>query len=175
MAISGAGEPPRAMLDLVLDQIDGAVSAGLYVAAMMAAITVPDICAALRSPDGETKPDRYEDWYHTYMGKHYGASLSADTCYKLRCRLLHQGTQQGLVGGPTRLFFLARPGPLVMGTSRMNDTLMIGVPTFCARVREAAKEWVEGNDPQVITNSQKLIREHPDGFRPFIRGYPVVG
>ena len=132
MAISGAGEPPRAMLDLVLDQIDGAVSAGLYVAAMMAAITVPDICAALRSPDGETKPDRYETGTTCTWGSTTGLHFLLTRATRAAVQTASPRNPAGASRWADSVVFPCQARTLVMGTSRMNDTLMIGVPTFCA-------------------------------------------
>lgn len=166
------------VLDLLLIQIDGAVSAGLYVLAMMAAVTVPDICSALRSQNGQTSARQYRKWYDDYAARHFAGmvSLSANTCYQLRCRLLHEGTQQNLVGHQTRVLFLPTTG-ITMDMCQADDALIVDVPRFCSRIRLAAEEWemAEGNSTQVLSNAAKLVRVHPNGIPPFIVGAPVVG
>jgi hypothetical protein len=165
------------MLDLLLDQTDRACKAGIYVLALMGAIVVPDICAALRSPDGETTADRYRAWYDDFAAHHFGEDIpiSAKVCYKLRCRLLHQGIQQGLTDGTERVFFCPTPH-VVVTRAHLQGALWIDVPDFCSSMAEAAREWErqEGNDPQVKANAQRLIQLHPNGLQPYT-AEPVVG
>ena len=132
---------------------------GLYVVAMMAALTVPDICAALRSKNGQTSARQYKKWYEEYVSKHFSGtvSLSSTACYQLRCRMLHEGTQQNLRGVQARVLFLPGPG-MVMDMCQVNDALIVHVPSFCGRIIAAANEWeqTEGSDAHVTANAAKL-------------------
>jgi hypothetical protein len=47
----------------ILRQIEATNEAGYYYVALFSVLTLPDICAALESINGETTGDRYADWY----------------------------------------------------------------------------------------------------------------
>ncbi len=49
-------------MDELLKQIAHADEAGMYLLALMGALSLPDIAAALQSPDGRTNRKRYERW-----------------------------------------------------------------------------------------------------------------
>jgi hypothetical protein len=82
------------MRDL-FQQIDCAVGANLYYVALLAALSLPDICGAMESDDGEATGQRYIAWFNRWVAPKYtvrGApSLTGEVCYYYRCSALHQG------------------------------------------------------------------------------------
>ena len=47
----------------VIAQTDKALDERLYYLALIAALTIPDMAAALESPDGRSSAKRYISWY----------------------------------------------------------------------------------------------------------------
>ncbi len=52
--------------------------------------SLPDVCAALQSPDGRTNRQLYEAWCRGHFPRH--AQLEPTDRYKIRCAVLHQGS-----------------------------------------------------------------------------------
>ncbi len=74
----------------ITSEIERALSAGLYYLALAMSLSLPDICAALESPDGETSGQRYKRWCDVWFLPCYPELTSLDL-YSLRCGVLHQG------------------------------------------------------------------------------------
>ena len=72
---------------------------GYYMAALISALTIPDICGKAEFLDLEKNKKRYVDWYNKYLGKSKKDSFlkvgefyqNGELVYSLRCSLLHQG------------------------------------------------------------------------------------
>jgi len=64
--------------------------------ALMTALTLPDICGKLETPNENSKA-RSVRWLRTWIEPHYTDDelnhvfLSAEDCYALRCSFLHEG------------------------------------------------------------------------------------
>lgn len=88
------------MVDKLILDINNALDAECYFAALMTALTLPDICGKAEYPnDGNGK--RYKEWCKKYVTPHVKPSsphgedmpyLSDEVLYSLRNSLLHQGT-----------------------------------------------------------------------------------
>jgi hypothetical protein len=89
------------MLQLI-DDVNKALDADCYYAALSLALTFPDICGKAEYPKVKTTK-RYKDWYDEYVGKYEQCPceqcqntpmpyLSGEVVYNLRNNLLHQGT-----------------------------------------------------------------------------------
>ena len=73
---------------------------GYYMAALISALTIPDMCGKAEFPDLEKQTKkRYVDWFDKYIGnrekercaQEWMPYLSGELVYSLRCSLLHQG------------------------------------------------------------------------------------
>lgn len=89
------------MLQLI-DDVNKALEAGCYYAALSLVLTLPDICGKAEYPQ-EKIGKRYIDWYDEHIGKYEQCScehckrntppyLSGEVVYSLRNSFLHQGT-----------------------------------------------------------------------------------
>jgi hypothetical protein len=58
-------------MEMILSDIERALTARLYYVAITTALTLPDICAALESPDGTTSGPKYKAWYNLHLGPIY--------------------------------------------------------------------------------------------------------
>jgi hypothetical protein len=105
----------------ILDEIEKALDASLYIIALKSALAIPDICAALEYENNRASRKRYILWYEQWVEKKYiydsksmfigymkgqGVDFSnlpgsfrgdhyvtftSGECYKMRCSMLHQG------------------------------------------------------------------------------------
>ena len=87
------------MIEKLLDDVNKALDADCYFAALALALTLPDICGKAEYPQKGTSR-RYKDWYDEYIGKYEQSPLqeykmpylSGEVVHSLRNSLLHQGT-----------------------------------------------------------------------------------
>lgn len=90
------------MLQLI-DDVNKALDAECYYAALSLALTFPDICGKAEYPQEKSTRKRYKDWYDEHIGEseQYPCEqcknipmpyLSEEVVYSLRNSLLHQGT-----------------------------------------------------------------------------------
>lgn len=90
------------MLQQLIDDVNNALTANCYYAALALALTFPDICGKAEFPK-EGIAQRYIKWYDEYIGKYEKCTcdqchsttmpyLSGEVIYNLRNSFLHQGT-----------------------------------------------------------------------------------
>jgi hypothetical protein len=173
-----------ALVDHLLDEIEQAVSQGLWLLAVTGSLLVPDVAAALRHPSGQTTRARYKAWWvESGLGVAYDGYLSADDAYRYRCSLTHQSSGLHPEAHSGRVLFMP-PGPVTvhkisMGRIGPRQTNAVGldIRAFVADVVGVARGWLNANlgDPVVRRNLEASVRLHPTGLHPFIIGVPVVG
>ena len=87
------------MVNKIVEDINKALDADAYLAALALALMLPDICS--KAEYGDVK-NRYIIWYDEYIGDYDKVGriegeeglpwLSGEVVYSLRCNFLHQGT-----------------------------------------------------------------------------------
>lgn len=90
------------MIERIIIDINKALDAEAYMAALSLVLTLPDICAKAEYGDTMHNRERYEKWYNEYLGQYEKAPtspdeeempyLSGEVVYQLRCAVLHEGT-----------------------------------------------------------------------------------
>lgn len=90
------------MIERIIDDINKALDAEAYMAALSLVLTLPDICAKAEYGDSLHNKERYIKWYDENIGQYEKAPtepgetempyLSGEVVYQLRCSMLHQGT-----------------------------------------------------------------------------------
>jgi hypothetical protein len=170
--------PPAGELEIILSEIERALDAGFYYLAVMVALTLPDICGALESPDGRAHRSRYKDWFRQNLSS-LGWFLTEDDCYSLRCGVLHQGRSEvvGKGASATRVLFkLPDPYHGSVHNCGGEDVLQYEADTFCDEIIEAVRSWYHRTkaNPDFVKNVQNLVRLRPNGFAPFISGVAVI-
>ena len=75
------------MIDRLINEINIALNNGLYLTALISALTLPDVCGKAEYPQLKTSA-RYTRWYDAFVKD---GNLSADDVYALRCGLVHEG------------------------------------------------------------------------------------
>lgn len=93
-------------MDSVVSEVRCCLESGNYRAALVLALTIPDICGLVEHPECRKKSKkRYVAWFNDHILVNYakkftpegGVSESyfdGDMCYSLRCKLLHEGNNQ---------------------------------------------------------------------------------
>jgi hypothetical protein len=174
------------MLDL-LKQTRAAVKAGAFMPALMATLTVPDICGALTSNNGRASGAKYRswlvDWFELNSGTPAARAMGSDQAadlYAFRCSLLHQGSGHPDGRGTRIAFIEPSPGaPQLHNISTEAGGEVIGwlsVPFFVDEMTDAVTRWWEayGQTTTVVRNLERYARRRLDGLAPHVVGAPVV-
>ncbi len=166
-------------MDVILDQITGALRVGLHYLAVTAALTIPDICAALESENGETSKAQYREWYDKWLAHKYPMISSMDM-YRLRCGVVHQGILEPngmqydrivfMVAGGMHCCVSANNGGLAESALQLNAAL------FCMDVIESAQAWYAARKDDVVVarNFSRLLQFRPMGLHPHFFGIPLI-
>lgn len=165
-------------LETVLGEIESALAARLYYAALAVALTLPEICESLAHPNGSLKREsyvRYKEWYRAYMAGRV-PELTDEDCYSLRCGVLHQGRLGRTGMDYARIIFTSRDHGAFMHRNILNDALNLDVATFCRDMISGARAWYDEHkdDEKVIEHLPLLFRWRPGGMAPYIVGLPVL-
>lgn len=90
------------MIDMLIDDVNKALNAEAYMAALALVLTIPDICAKAEYGDSLGNKERYIKWFDKYIGQYEICPredgeeqlpyLSGEVVYSLRNNVLHQGT-----------------------------------------------------------------------------------
>jgi hypothetical protein len=121
----------------LIQQARQAADSRAYFLSLFAALTLPDICAAMSSSDGRTNGERYAAWFDEFVAHRYTAgpdrtpSLSGKDCYYYRCSVLHQGNSQNPKSSYSRILFV-EPGATtsVAHNNVLDDALNLDVQIF---------------------------------------------
>lgn len=168
------------MRDL-LQQIDRATAANLYYVALLAALSLPDICGAMESDAGEATRQKYIAWFDRWVAPRYAVrgapSLTGEVCYYYRCSALHQGRAAHPRMGYSRVLFV-EPGAAtnVFHNNIINDALNIDLRFFIRDLLNGAREWLQQAEgtANYLRNYALFMQRHPNGLAPYIVGVPVI-
>lgn len=164
-------------METILQEMNNAVAAGLFYMAILAALAVPDICAALESPSGRTSGEQYKAWCDQWLLPAYPLLTAADL-WAMRCGVVHQGRSEHPNSQYSRVIFTApTPNRMTFHNNTVGDALNLDISTFCWDVTQAAVAWLNAHqgDPAVQANWPRLMRFYPQGIGewPF-QGVPLV-
>lgn len=162
----------------IIQQVRAANGAGMYYVSLFSALALPDICAALESPNGEASKAKFIAWFDAHVAPRYNGFLDGESCYYFRCSMLHQGSTHHPRGRYSRIIFL-EPGNsgMVFHNNIMNDALNIDVRIFCEDICAAVECWwpTASTQPAFQANIARFVTRHPNGLAPYIVGVPVIG
>lgn len=141
------------MINKLIDEINIALNNGLYLVALTATLTLPDVCGKVEFSTLKTG-ERYKQWYAKYVPD---GNLPADMVYALRCSLLHEGSAK--VKNKDQIHFELMTNrftqPLGIdfcieslvthadGTSEQEITVYVGF--LCTAICKAAKKYYTEN------------------------------
>ncbi len=141
-------------MDDLVKALETAVKNENWYGALFVALTVPDICGYLESPD-DCSQARYERWFKNYMLPKYSSPvgrentqsifLSPSDCYALRCALIHEGREeikdQRARESLERFHFIEPPPNMKIHCNKSNNVLQLQVDIFCKDVLEGLQNW----------------------------------
>ena len=167
------------LMETILKEIERALEARLWYAAVVLALTLPDICAKLEAAPNARKDGqqaRYRRWCRRNLSDTFG--LSDDLCWYLRCGVVHEGRYKHK--DFDRVVFTTPDGGgvhniiLEIGDTRM---LSLHVLIFCEEMMLSVRNWYDAKrDDQVVsTNLQRLVQLRPEGLLPIFKGAVVIG
>lgn len=160
-----------------LNQIQEGLKANLYYLSLFVSLSLPDICGAIDSVDGNATSEKYKKWFDEHVAPKYGGFLTGDDCYRFRCSLFHQGSSQHPKSTYSRVLFVEPTATTsVFHNNVINDALNIDVRIFCNDIVEAAKEWLQKVEKTDLyeENYNKFMKRYPNGLAPYIVGVPVI-
>lgn len=182
-------------MEHLIDQIRGTLRAGFPYAALMLAVSVPDVCANLELPEGRGSDHvklRYLRWYDRYVSPK-GPVLTGNNCYDIRCGKMHQG-QLGSKDLTTVIVFTDDDNMSVVcgdveersadGELKRRWDVLVGISIreFCGMLIAAAEDWHVDwqNNPMIKTNLKHLVRTYEDGYPltddvTFLKGVRCIG
>ncbi|KAF0134743.1 MAG: hypothetical protein FD145_460 [Candidatus Saganbacteria bacterium] len=162
----------------ILNQIQKGLETNLYYLSLFVSLSMPDICGAIESQNGEASGKKYADWFDKYVAPKYNGFLSGDDCYKFRCSLIHQGSSQHPKSNYSRVLFVEPSSTTnIFHKLIMNDALNIDVHIFCNDIVAGVNDWLQKveNSELYKINYDKFMRRYPNGLKPYIVGVPVIG
>ena len=163
----------------LLGQIEIAVNSGLYYLALIASLSIPDICGAIESTNGKATKSKYKNWFNRYVAPKYHGRLTGEDCYYFRCSLLHQGSSQHPNSRYSRIFFVdPSVTRAVHHCNVVNENILnLDVRIFCNDIIYGALDWLrqyEGTD-LFRKNYDKFMKRHPQGLTLYVSSFQIIG
>ncbi|MFT4851228.1 MAG: hypothetical protein ACI83B_003793 [Sediminicola sp.] len=131
--------------------------------ALMTAITLPDICGKLETPNEGSKARSVrwlKAWIEPLYTKQIGANgkehvfLSAEDCYALRCSFLHEGAsnieEQRARKALDDFHFITPRQGMSIHCNQSGNALQLQVDIFCNEVADAIDQWAKS----VLSNQE---------------------
>jgi hypothetical protein len=177
-------------LKQLVSEVQAALDAKLFHAAITVALAIPDICSGLESNPNAvlTTPAKYKAWFDSNLA-HGFAHLTADDCYRLRAGVLHHRKMGRPKARYDRIVFLPPdPSRHLSGETLVaidqggklggvkGRVLQIEVVWFCQQFVAATLRWARSriDDANVQINLPNLVRYRPEGLFPYIVGVPLI-
>lgn len=144
--------------------------------ALFPALTLPDVCGRLESPNKGSKA-RYVEWFAEWIQPEYTMKVGADQkehiffhgedCYALRCSLLHEGganieEQRAQKALNDFHFITPPPGGGMIHCNQVGTKLQLQVDVFCNQMADAVDRWCSSrkNDDDFQNRAQALLVIH---------------
>lgn len=81
------------MINHLVKEVRDSLKSGNYIAGLITALTLPDICGKAEYPGTKSK-ERYTEWLRKYAKTQFDNPISAGQIYQLRCRFLHESVME---------------------------------------------------------------------------------
>lgn len=172
-------------LEIIFADIEKALRAEIWYAALVSALCIPDICSVLNRPPEESwnKRHKYAEWFNDNLGKKY-THLTGDDCFNIRGGIVHKGTfghkesryDAVMFMIPNSRQFVVHDGFIGGPWGTTTQSLALDLVTFCRDMIAAARKWYLENedDPNLQANLPNLVRLRPEGLAPYITGVPLI-
>ena len=164
----------------------------LYQISIFIACTLPDICAALESENGRASAEKYRAWCRDNLTLEKFSKVTAEELYRLRCRLVHQGSgnfetkTESNEKELTLLFFDKEENErrMKVGGIIKNDTgdyKLVEIHGFIGGIADSAIDWwdrmAKEQNVNVKRNHLGLLKRYEKGLPwfPLLGDYPIYG
>jgi hypothetical protein len=137
-----------------VETVRNAVEQENWYAALAVALTLPDICGKLETPQ-EPSSQRYIGWYRFNLEPGYTRKLgdakdhvflSGEDCYVLRCAFLHAGDMdiraENVSQALARFQFVVPPDHESWHMNQYGLVLQLQVDLFCEEMCQAVEAWL---------------------------------
>lgn len=160
-----------------LEQIEKAMENGQFYLALFCSLTLPDICGAISSENGEANNKKYKDWFDKYISPKYDGNFDGNNCYAFRCAALHQGRTEHKKLNYKRIIFIdpVSSSEVIMHNNILNDALNIDTREFCKDIIQGVRDWLNENskNSKFQKNYSTFLRRHKGGIKHYISGVDV--
>jgi hypothetical protein len=168
---------------ILFNQVRVTSGLGLFYAALLSALSLPDICAAMDTGDGRAHGPEYMRWFDRWVSPRYtvqgSITLSGRECYELRCSMLHQG--RGRDPGNSYGYFAFVPGTnmhnislrkITVNGTLMPDVILLSIPRFCGDVVDGAEAWLDSvrGTGRFQKNYEAFLRLREGGIPGYVAG-----
>lgn len=147
----------------LLNEMAKAINNGINYPALMTALTIPDICGALVSEDGEASDFKYINWFNQNATKHFGGLLTGEIAYFVRCAVLHQGrlAHPAFKKHFHELMFVTENDLsthlIEIKHKNGKDFLVVNLKLFCKVIYHTTMSWLR--DAEQMENYQKNYKK----------------
>jgi len=146
----------------LVSEMIAAMSAGYNYLCLLQSLAIPDICGAIMNEDGRATKSKYIEWYNEYIYKYF-VMLPADTCYSLRCGVIHQSKGDVKNNQIYNRIEFCRPGNYDIFTNRTilhGDVLTVNLEQFCIAMEHGVIDWYEKerSGPIFRKNAARVMR-----------------
>lgn len=154
-------------MEFVLQSVEHAARTGSHLAAVVTALTIPDIAGAVETP-GEGSKKRYADWIDKWFVSSFPSytqhHIDGLAMYSLRCKLLHEGLSSpsdapaaagSHAASHKRLIAFNVGGNIVMhlvtSKDKQGDTwTALNTQKFCGEMIIAAQKWMASKSGDAV-------------------------
>lgn len=77
-------------MEILISELEFAITNKLYALALNIALVIPDICAAVTSSNNRTDGNKYKEWCNKYVIGKFNGKIDSNDIYQLRCASLHE-------------------------------------------------------------------------------------
>lgn len=136
-------------------------------------ICLPDICAALQAPDGETGKALYIAWCDEYLKN--DPMLSGADRYQMRCKVLHQGRSKTdrdrRYAGPYTGFAFGQPSSTrrVDHDQLESGVLHLDVGALADEMKLGVESWIAALEADQTGGGSAVRQEEPSDSRSRVR------
>ena len=164
-------------MDEFLEQIETAIEANQFYLALFCCLTLPDICGAISSSNGEANGNLYKKWFDRYVSPKYDGNFTGSSCYAFRCAALHQGRAEHKNLGYKKIVFVdpSTAHGSILHNNVLDDVLNIDTREFCMDIIQGVRQWITEStgDTNFKKNYETLLKRHKGGLEAYITGVDV--
>ena len=174
----------EAPLEIILRDVQRALDARLWYAALAVSLSLPDICSLLELPADQnwSKGWKYAGWFDRNL-PHYLPSFTGKDCYELRGGILHNGRVRRDESRWNYIGFTTPDSPIRMhrcisanNGGEDERVYVLDAAHFCGDMLQAVRNWFtrSKDDPNVQANLPSLIALRRDDIGRQISGLEML-